>query len=137
SEPLAAPAPRLFASASELASDFPGSHRQPTLSPDGTMMAFASDASGTWQIWIDNLADGDPRQITPDPEGAAWPSWSPRGDQILFHRLARAGFSIWSIDPLGTREPRMLIERGSTPSFSPDGAAFVYQGPNREIWIAR
>lgn len=120
-----------------LLSSSAGSHRQPTLSPDGTMMAFASDDSGTNQIWIKNIAGGDARQLTQGSEGAAWPVWSPRGDQILFQRPRVGGFSIWSIDPLGTRGPRMLVERGTTPSFSPDGASFAYQGPNREIWIAK
>lgn len=132
--PAANPAVQPFGARSMLVSDFPGSHREPTLSPDGTMMAFASDASGSNQIWIKNLGGGDPRMLTRD--GGAWPAWSPRGDQILFHRATRGGFSIWTIDPLGTREPRMLIERGTTPSFAPDGASFVYHGPNREIWIA-
>ena len=49
---------------------------------------------------------------------------------------APGGFSIWSIDPLGTREPRLLIERGMAQSFAPDGASFVYQGTDRELWIA-
>jgi Tol biopolymer transport system component len=98
------------------------------------MMAFASDASGSSQIWIKNLAGGDARQLTQD--GGGWPTWSPRGDQILFLRPRPGGFSIWSIDPLGTREPRMLIERGTAQNFAPDGASFVYQGTDRGIWIA-
>jgi Tol biopolymer transport system component/DNA-binding winged helix-turn-helix (wHTH) protein len=134
--PPASGTAQLFAARGVLVSDFGGSHLQPTLSPDGTMLAFASNASGAFQIWIKNLAGGDPRLLTQGPEGAAWPTWSPRGDQILFHRLTAGVFSIWSIDPLGTREPRRLVERGATQSFSPDGASFVYQGQNREIWIA-
>lgn len=125
---------QLFGAQSVLVSDFSGSHRQPTLSPDGTMMAFASDASGSVQVWIKNLGGGDARPLT--QEGGAWPTWSPRGDQILFLRPSPGGFSIWSVDPLGTREPRMLIERGTAQSFAPDGASFVYQAPNRELWIA-
>ena len=41
---------------SVLISDSAGSHRQPTLSPDGTMIAYANDASGINQVWIRNLA---------------------------------------------------------------------------------
>lgn len=134
--PTSEPAAQVLAQGVLLSSSA-GSHRQPTLSPDGTMIAFTSDDSGTNQIWIKNIAGGDARPLTQGAEIASWPAWSPRGDQILFQRPSLGGFSIWSIDPLGTREPRMLVERGATPNFSPDGTTFVYQGPGREIWIAK
>ena len=48
----------------ELISTFAGSHRWPSLSPDGRMVAFVSDATGTPQVWVKNLGGGSPIQIT-------------------------------------------------------------------------
>ena len=42
----------------ELISTFSGSHRWPSLSPDGRRLAFVSDAGGTPQVWIKTLASG-------------------------------------------------------------------------------
>ena len=63
----------------ELISTFAGSHRWPSLSPDGRMVAFVSDAGGTPQVWIKNVATGDPVQITFGDFPAVRPRWSARG----------------------------------------------------------
>jgi Tol biopolymer transport system component/DNA-binding winged helix-turn-helix (wHTH) protein len=119
-----------------LATDFPGRHSQPTLSPDGTMMAFVSDASGIEQIWIVNLAGGGPIRITSGERAAMFPTWSPRNDQILFQRTTDEGaLGIWSIDPLGANDPHLVVDVGTTPSFGAEGERFVY-AVGRTIWIA-
>src|SRR5690606_6765122 len=108
---------RSLASAA-LATDFPGKHSQPTLSPDGATMAFVSDSSGVEQIWIVNLARGGPIQITSGARAATSPSWSPRNDQILFQRMTDEGVpGIWSIDPLGANDPHLVVDAGTMPSF--------------------
>ena len=62
----------------ELISTFAGSHRWPSLSPDGRMVAFVSDAGGTPQIWIKNISTGDPVQITFGDVPAVRPDGRPR-----------------------------------------------------------
>jgi len=47
-----------------LVSTFPGTHRSASFAPDGSMIAFVSDAGGVPQVWVKNLADGEPIQIT-------------------------------------------------------------------------
>lgn len=101
------------------------SHRQPTLSPDGSLVAYVSDETGTDQIYVQNIADGGPHQITDIEGGAEHPSWSPNNDRIIFHRLAHGG--IWSVGTLGDPPPRLLIEEGRNPVFSFDGSAIVYE----------
>lgn len=120
----------------ELVSDFPGAHSEPILSPDGTMIAFVSDASGSSQIWVKDLAQGEPIQITDAEVDSLSPTWSPRNDQILFQRRSEGPVSsIYSVGPLGTPEARLLVERGLAPSFGGDGRRFVYAN-GRQIWIA-
>jgi len=122
-----------------LVTDFPGNHRDPAFRADGSMMAFASDASGDWQIWVQSLAGGAPVQITRDAGSAHRPNWSPHSDVIVFGRALRGEApAIWSVDPLGTTAPRLLIERGVSPGLSDDGASIVYADAGGDgIWRAR
>src|SRR4029453_12143053 len=74
----------LTLSEQRLISTTEGSHRAPSCSPDGSMVAFAAaDVDGVSQIWIKNLAQGDPIKITSGSEPAERPRWSPKNDQIL------------------------------------------------------
>ena len=97
---------------------------------------------GVRQIWVKNLAGGDPIQITFGQLAADRPRWSPRNDQIVFTlgSLGRDGASpewriesIWSVPPLGGA-PRKIIESGGNPNWSGDGSRLVFER-GREIWI--
>ena len=117
------------------------SHRAATFSPDGTMIAYVRAVHGVRQIWVKNLAGGDPIQITFGQLAADRPRWSPRNDQIVFTlgSLGRDGASpewriesIWSVPPLGGA-PRKIIESGGNPNWSGDGSRLVFER-GREIW---
>lgn len=115
-----------------LVSTSEGSHSAPTIAPDGGTVAFvAPDTHEVPQIWIQNLAQGDPVAITAGEVAASRPRWSPKNDQIVF---ARQGQGIWTIAPLGGT-PRRIIDVGHTPNVSSDGAWLVYERANR-IWVA-
>jgi Tol biopolymer transport system component/predicted Ser/Thr protein kinase len=115
-----------------LLSTFPGSHRAPSLSPDGKMVAFVDTARGVPQIWLKYLGEGEPVQVTSGDVPAGRPRFSPRGDQILFERR-RAG--IWSVPPLGGTA-RRIVEAGTCASFFPDGDRIVFD-KGTELWTAR
>jgi len=104
-----------------LISSFPGAHREASFSPDGGFITFVNDAGGMPQIWIKNLAQGDPIQITTGDVAAHHPRWSPNNDQIVFSR----GGSLWSVPPLGGPS-RKIIEGGYNPNWSWDGKRLVY-----------
>jgi TolB protein len=55
----------------------PGNNESPSFSPDGSMLAFASDRTGTQQIYITD-ADGVPRQLTQDGTNHS-PTWTSQG----------------------------------------------------------
>ena len=69
---------------------------QATFSPDGSMIAFLNTTNGSPQVWIKNLAQGEPIQITTGNIPAVQPHWSPKNDQIVF---SRPGQGIWSVPP--------------------------------------
>jgi len=115
--------------------NFAGSHTEASLSPDSTWLAFTSkDSNGVPQIWLKNMPEGEPHQLTHAEVPSHHASWSPRADEILFSRGVGWKQSIWSISPLGGT-PRILIEGGRNPSSSSDGNRLVYEKDN-EIWTA-
>ena len=95
------------------------------------MVAFVSDAGGTPQVWIKNLATGDPIQITFGDLPAVRPRWSAQGDRIIY---SRRGGGIWSVPPLGG-EPRQIVKDGWNADVSPDGQRLVFERAG-QIFIA-
>ena len=56
-----------------------------TWSPDGKQLAFLSDASGEYEVWVRPVGGGDARRVTQD--GAVWrfpPLWSPDTSKLIF-----------------------------------------------------
>jgi Tol biopolymer transport system component/predicted Ser/Thr protein kinase len=125
--------PAMLVSSQRPIAAFGASYRQATLSPDSGFIAFADAGKPVTQIWIKNLAQGDPIQITSGDVDASHPVWSPKNDQIVF---ARRGQGLWSVPPLGGNA-RRLLEFGTSPQFSTDGERLVFERNGREIWTAR
>ncbi|HUG38374.1 MAG TPA: hypothetical protein VML54_15560, partial [Candidatus Limnocylindrales bacterium] len=113
-----------------LISDFPGSSRAASFSPDGGMIAFLNDRAGLDQVWVLPVEGGLPIQVTSGERAAGRLRGSSRGE-IVF---ARAGDGVWAVAPLGG-EPRRLIEEGSSPDVSSDGSRVVFQRRNG-LWLA-
>lgn len=103
----------------------PGLQAQPTWSPDGRFIAYSSDHSGNFDIWVQPVAGGDAVQVTHDPAHDGQPDWSPDGGQIVF-RSEREGGGLYVVPPLGGHE-RRLTSFGYTPRWSPDGTRIVFE----------
>jgi Tol biopolymer transport system component len=112
-------------------------------SPDGSRIAFASDRSGTGEIWISERDGSNPAQFTffgAREAGAGAPRWSPDGKQIIFDsRLGGAG-DIWAMSVEGKSPPRRLTTDPASdlvPSWSRSGQ-WVYFASNRtgefQVW---
>jgi Tol biopolymer transport system component len=115
----------------ELISTFSGSHRWPSLSPDGRRFAFISDVGGTPQVWIKTIAPGEPVQLTFGASPASRPRWSPDGDSIVFSVV---GHGIWAVPSVGG-QPRRIVEDGSNADVSPHGRHIVFERGG-EVFIA-
>ena len=61
--------------------------RYPRWSPDGKRVAFASDRSGTYEIWTMDAGGSNLRQLTFNSRpNTSFPVWSPDGARLLFRK---------------------------------------------------
>lgn len=109
----------------------PSSELDAAFAPDGQRLAFASDASGSMQIYVLELESGKRTQLTQLAAGADQPSWSADGKQIVFH--SSASVFIMQADGSGQRE----VARGlddfnafKNPSLAADGSEVVFDRNN-------
>jgi Tol biopolymer transport system component/DNA-binding winged helix-turn-helix (wHTH) protein len=97
----------------------------PALSPDANSIAYCSDHSGSFEIYVSPLTPGAREiQITSDGQQNFEPSWSPDGKQIAYYSKNRGG--IWVV-PSSGGVARQLTEFGSRPAWSPDGSRLAFQ----------
>lgn len=98
----------------------------PAISPDGKLLAYASDRSGegNFDIWVRQIGGGDAMRLTKSPADDVEPNFSPDGTKIVF-RSTRDGGGLYIIPALGGEE-RRIANGGRQPQFSPDGSKVVY-----------
>jgi serine/threonine protein kinase len=98
----------------------------PALSPDGKLVAYSSDRSldGEQDLYIKQVAGGQPIRLTSDGAGNTTPHFSPDGSKIVF-RSNRDSGGIYEIPAFGG-EARPLARDGKNPKFSPDGSQVAY-----------
>lgn len=82
----------------------------PSLSPDGRLVAYRTNTTGTPQVWVaETSGAGAPRQIT-FGESVTFHEWSPDGDWIAYgvDRSGNEREGFYLISPDGTRERELL-----------------------------
>src|SRR6516164_479279 len=98
----------------------------PALSPDGKLLAYASDRSGEGHldIYVQQVGGGQPLRLTRGPGDKHEPAFSPDGTTIAFRSEWQSG-AIYVVPALGG-QATMIAPEGRRPQFSPDGNWIAY-----------
>ena len=72
--------------------------QQPVWCPNGTRIAFSSDKSGNYDIWVLSLQDWRLDRITMDERLDVNPAWSPDGKRLAFVSTRSGIMEIWIKD---------------------------------------
>jgi TolB protein len=81
--------------------DLPGDQLNPTVSPDGTMIAFEDRQTNNWEIASVGVGGGAATNLTQTAGKDFDPTWSPDGSRILFSSL-RSGGDLFTVAPDGS-----------------------------------
>ncbi len=109
-----------------------GLQSEPTWSPDGRFIAYSSDRSGNFDIWVQPVGEGDPVQVTKAPAHDWQPDWSPDGNRLVF-RSEREGGGLFVAPALGGNE-RKISSFGYRPRWSPDGSQILFSTSLLWVW---
>ena len=102
---------------------FAGNDRSPAGSPDGRLVAFASERGGRQRIWLKQVASGDETPLTEGPDD--YPRFSPDGASLVFARTGGLTSVLMRVAAVGG-EPRRLVEDATDGDISPDGQRIAF-----------
>jgi len=112
----------------------------PAYSSDGKKIAFVSDRSGTYEVWICDSDGSNPTQLTTmGGLPGMVPKWSPDNQKIVFHAYHGTQSDLYVISPNGGAPRRLTTSPGRNDfaCWSPDGR-WLYFSTNRggplQIW---
>jgi Tol biopolymer transport system component len=110
-----------------LVTDRPGVESQPSLSPDGSQVAFVRESDGQSDIHVQRVGGRNSQNLTKDSARDDWaPAFSPDGQRLAF-RSERDGGGIFVMGATG-ESVRRLTDFGFDPAWTPDGRALIVAG---------
>jgi Tol biopolymer transport system component len=104
----------------------------PSLSPDGDVLAVDADLRGNRDIWVSDLARGVTSRLTTSLDPDVSPIWSPDGKRLAFLRSGK----IYVKDADASAEETVLAEVSGAPrSWSPDGKYLLYEAGSGYLFL--
>jgi Tol biopolymer transport system component/outer membrane protein OmpA-like peptidoglycan-associated protein len=110
----------------------------PTWDPKGQRIAYASNVTGNYEVYVVNADGTNPQQVTsfegPDVE----PTWSPDGLYLAFARLTGKNWNLWMVELATGKQTQLTIDPAMDggPSWGPDGKIFFHsdRGGSWDVW---
>ncbi|MFL5796896.1 MAG: hypothetical protein ACJ77A_03045 [Actinomycetota bacterium] len=115
---------------------------EPTLSPDGRTLAFASDRSGSSEVYTKDLWTGATRRLTHNSSRETGLGWAPGGRRLVFAMRSGGQSDIYTISSDG-REIRAITRTSldeSDPTWSPTSGSISFasdRAGNFDIYTLR
>ncbi len=92
-------------------SDDPARDTDPSWSPDGRYIAFASNRGGAWNIYRMRADGSQVHRLTQDAGTYVFPSWSPDGQQIVFAGQHGTEWALYTMNADGSNIRRLTYNR--------------------------
>ena len=127
--------------------DFEGEELDAAISPDGKFMVFLSNRDGPLDVFVGQIGSGAFTNLTkghfrpPTWAVVRQTGFSGDGEQVWFSQFQQTGSSTGRSTLMGPTMgglPKLFIDHGSNPAWSPDGTtlAFYRPDPGDPIFIA-
>ncbi len=125
--------------------EYPGIKTHAALSPDGQTVVYMRRLDGQFDLIRQRVGGTSMQNLTEgEPADDSQPEFSPQGDLLAF-RSERAGGGIFVMGATG-ESPRLIVNHGHNPSWSPDGEELVYgtqngtdifnrAGSSSQLWV--
>ena len=105
--------------------NYGGTETSGALSPDGRSFVFVSQHGGTPDIWLRQIAGGEPVRLTNDAAEETDLVYAPDSETIYFTRIDAGTSAIWRIGVLGG-QARRIVSNARMPIPSTDGHSIAY-----------
>jgi len=123
--------------------DDPASDEFPRWSPDGRSIAFSSNRTGTYQIYVMDADGANVRRVTDSENDAIEEGWHPDGTKLAYteerKRTIGRSYMMWLTDLKTGAKTRLLPEfdgSSALPDFSPDASKLAFTGKRTMGWDA-
>jgi Tol biopolymer transport system component len=110
----------------------PQVEHDPALSPAGDSIAYVSNITGSWEIYVRSVSGGEPQAVTQSPGTEGNPKWSPDGKEILYTYHGPGVPSTLFTVTLAGGIPQKIADHAVDGQWSPDGTAICYVTPAEE-----
>lgn len=120
---------------------------QPKFSPDGKMIAFVSDRSGSNNLWISNADGSNPKQLSKEEQAEfVTPVWTPDGAYVIVSKSSQSSIGaadLWMYHRLGgsglriTKGKPPTVAPGAPPRAGPSSYGAIATKDGKYIYYAR
>ncbi len=113
----------------------PAVESDPHFSPDGTLIAFTSNRSGSNAVYTVSVEGGTPKRLTWHPSDSRARGWTPDGKKVLYassRETAPTSINrLWTIPYQGGNPSMLTSQWGFDGSFAPDGNQIIIDKMSR------
>ena len=108
--------------------DHPGRDVHPVLSPDGSMIAFTSDRTGPYNVFVIPTTGGEATQLTWSSATAVPVTWTPDGQRVVFRGAPNGTWEPWlyTVSVKGGRSEPLPVGEAAFGTYSADGKQFAF-----------
>lgn len=124
-----------------------GMEKAPVWSPDGSMIAFASDRDGAMNLYVMSAKGGAARQLTFGSTNITPEAFTPDGQSVIYSASIQDPVSsrlfpsarlteLYSVPVAGGASVQILASPAESVSYLPDGKSFLYQDQKgmEDVW---